>query len=108
MTTRVPGSDSSEIHIINKNGTYMLPRQSMVLGGGMTNAIHNLDDDGHNELVIAARGAPTIGLQDSIWVLDFSQKRLVPSIHDPVLWGQFGQNAERCNCSKLALEQAMR
>lgn len=108
LTTRVPGSDSSEIHIINKNGTYMLPRQSMVLGGGMTNAIHNLDDDGHNELVIAARGAPTIGLQDSLWVLDFSQNELVPSIHDPVLWGQFGQNAERCNCSKLALEQAMR
>lgn len=108
LTTEVPGTESSQIHIINKNGTYMLPRQSMVLGGGMTNAIHNLDDDGHNELVIAARGAPTIGLQDSIWVLDFSQNELVPSIHDPVLWGQFGQNAERCNCSKLALEQAMR
>jgi len=104
LTTKVPGSSSSQVHIINQNGTYMIPRQSMVLGGGMTNAIHNLDADGHNELVIAARGAPTVGLQDSIWVFDFSRDELIPSDHGEVLWGQFGQNAERCNCSRLALK----
>jgi hypothetical protein len=105
LTTQVPGSSSSQVHIISQNGTYMIPRQSMVLGGGMTNAIHNLDDDGHNELVIGARGAPVVGLQDSVWVFDFSRDELLPSVHGEVLWGQFGQNAERCNCSRLALKQ---
>lgn len=101
LTTQVPGSFSSRVHIINQNGSYMLPQQPMVLGGGQTNAIHDLDGDGHNELVIAARGAPFVGLQDSVWVLDFSRNETTPVVHGDIPWGQYRQNAERCGCSKL-------
>lgn len=104
LITEVPGVFArSEIHIINQAGNYMMPRFFMDISP-RTGAIHDLDNDGHNELIIAARGALTIAVQDSIWVLDFSRNEPTPTTHEPVLWGQFGQNSERCNCSIIALK----
>lgn len=104
FTTQVPGvAGQSMLHIIQQNGTYMFPRQSMQLGGGQTNAIHDLDGDGHNELVVAARGALTVEKQDAVWVFDFSRNEPEPTVHGTISWGQFGRNAERCNCSIRSL-----
>lgn len=104
LITEVPGVFArSEVHIINQAGIYMMPRFSMDISP-RTGGIHDLDNDGHNELIIAARGAATIAVQDSIWVFDFSRNEPTPTTHGAVLWGQFGQNSERCNCSIIALK----
>lgn len=103
LMTGVPGTGRSQVHIINQSGSYMVPRHSMDISP-RTGAIYDLDNDGHNELILAARGAPAVAVQDSIWVLDFSRNEPVFTKHGNVLWGQFGQNSERCNCSIIALK----
>ena len=67
----------------------------MPTADGLTPAIADIDDDGHNELILGSLN--NIGDPPefpSIWVVDFSNGH--PEIvHGAILWGQFASDGER-------------
>lgn len=68
---------------------------AMPIADGRVPAIADVDNDGHNELLVGSV-AGSDSAHPSLYVFDFSRDH--PEIqHGPILWGQFGGNPQHTN-----------
>jgi subtilisin family serine protease len=80
--------DAGDLLVYHANGARHagFPKRLAGLGSAAVPAITDIDDDGHNDIVVV--GNPWNGVSgyyDKVWVYDLGG----PTPHGPVLWGQF-------------------
>lgn len=69
-------------------------RMRLDIGGGAVPAIDDIDNDGHNEIIITGDyWDGRSGYKDKIWVFDLNRDQPFIS-HGCVQWGQFGHDAQ--------------
>ena len=99
VTTQVAGSSATGfVRVFKLDGSsHPAFPKNMLIGSGMVPAIADIDDDGHNEIIISGLfWGGLSGYYNKVWVYD-----LGGPTHGPVLWGQFMGNARHTGTSSV-------